>query len=198
MGHSLIIDKIVIDSASATDLVALADLLGILFTQEAEFQPSKDLQLKSLRRIVESPEVGRILCARAGNVSVPGGTGPGNPKTLREPKNYSHSTQASDSTQEISANSPSNHSVVGMVSLLFTESTALGAKVALLEDMIVLPEYRACKVGSKLLSAAIACALESGCKRITLLTDQANTQAQHFYKMHGFEQSSMTAFRLLL
>ena len=198
MGHSLIIDKIVIDSASATDLVALADLLGILFTQEAEFQPSKDLQLKALRRIVESPEVGRILCARAGNVSVPGGTGPGNPKTLSAPKNSSNSTQACNSTQEISANSPSNHSVVGMVSLLFTESTALGAKVALLEDMIVLPEYRACKVGSKLLSAAISCALESGCKRITLLTDQANTQAQHFYKMHGFEQSSMSAFRLLL
>jgi len=88
--------------------------------------------------------------------------------------------------------------IVGMVNLLFTVSTALGARVALLEDVVVLPELRGCGVGSRLIEAAIATARTTGCKRITLLTDTDNQTAQAFYRKHGFAPSSMLAMRLLL
>lgn len=88
--------------------------------------------------------------------------------------------------------------VVGMVSLLFTVSTALGAKVALLEDMVVSPRARGAGLGSQLLEQVISLVRNQGCKRITLLTDRANESAQRFYRRHGFEASSMLPMRLSL
>lgn len=89
-------------------------------------------------------------------------------------------------------------SIVGMINLLYTVSTALGERVALLEDMVVLPQFRGAGVGSKLLQAAIAHARTSGCKRVTLLTDGDNEAAQKFYCNHGFTASTMVPFRLKL
>ncbi len=91
-----------------------------------------------------------------------------------------------------------NGVVVGMVSLLFSISTALGARVALLEDMVVSPQARNAGLGSQLLQAAIAQARHLGCRRITLLTDLDNLGAQRFYARHGFSGSPMTPLRLLL
>ena len=88
--------------------------------------------------------------------------------------------------------------VAGMVGLLYTISTALGARVALLEDMVVAPAWRKAGIGSQLLEAAIAHARQTGCQRITLLTDDINTDAQRFYRRHGFTHSPMVPFRRLL
>jgi len=88
--------------------------------------------------------------------------------------------------------------IVGMVNLLFTVSTFLGSRVALLEDMIVLPDQRGKGMGTALLHAAIARAKAEGCARITLLTDGANAEAKAFYRRAGFGESSMTPMRLLL
>ena len=88
--------------------------------------------------------------------------------------------------------------IVGMVNLLFTISTALGGRVALLEDMIVHPARRGGGAGSELLRAAIEAAREAGCRRITLLTDRDNEAAQNFYRKHGFTLSDMVTLRLLL
>jgi GNAT superfamily N-acetyltransferase len=88
--------------------------------------------------------------------------------------------------------------VVGMVNLLFTVSTALGGRVAILEDMVVRPDCRSRGAGSMLLEAALAFARSSGCLRVTLLTDAANEAAQRFYKRHGFSRSDMVPMRLLL
>lgn len=85
--------------------------------------------------------------------------------------------------------------VVGMVNLLFTVSTAEGARVMLLEDMIVRPDHRGHGVGLKLIEAAIARATAEGCARITLLTDEDNTQAQWFYGRAGFRRSAMIPMR---
>jgi GNAT superfamily N-acetyltransferase len=87
---------------------------------------------------------------------------------------------------------------VGMVNLLFTVSTALGETVALLEDMVVAPSHRGSGVGSQLLSYAIVVAQQQGCKRITLLTDADNADAQRFYARHGFARSDMIPLRLIL
>jgi GNAT superfamily N-acetyltransferase len=88
--------------------------------------------------------------------------------------------------------------IIGMVSLLFTVSTASGGKAALLEDMIVHPEYRNEGRGSKLLLAAIEHARSKGCLRITLLTDRANAAAIRFYQRHEFAVSAMLPLRLPL
>ena len=86
-------------------------------------------------------------------------------------------------------------SVVGMVSLLFTLSTALGARVAILEDMVVAKSARGCGIGSALLNHATAFATSLGIKRITLLTDHGNGAAHRFYARHGFVASTMVPMR---
>jgi len=91
-----------------------------------------------------------------------------------------------------------NKTIVGMVILLYTVSTALGERVVLLEDMVVSPNERELGVGSKLLDHAVKYATEKGCKRITLLTDKMNIGAQKFYKQHKFNPSSMIPFRMII
>ena len=88
--------------------------------------------------------------------------------------------------------------ILGMINLLFTESTALGSRVAILEDMVVLSKFRGEGIGSKLIDYAISEAKKEGCKRITLLTDIENTKAQSFYHKKGFVKSKMMPYRLLL
>ena len=88
--------------------------------------------------------------------------------------------------------------IVAMVNLLYTVSTALGERVALLEDMVVAAGARGAGLGSALLERAIAHARERGCRRITLLTDADNAAAQRFYARHGFGPSPMIPLRLAL
>jgi GNAT superfamily N-acetyltransferase len=88
--------------------------------------------------------------------------------------------------------------IIGMVNLLYTISTALGSRVAILEDMVVAPQNRGLGVGSALLKYALDFAKQKGCKRITLLTDNDNVAAHGFYQQHGFTESSMLAFRMSL
>lgn len=88
--------------------------------------------------------------------------------------------------------------VLGMVSLLFTVSTALGERVALLEDMVVFSQGRGAGIGTQLLARAVSFARAQGCKRITLLTDRTNEAAQRFYGKQGFVVSSMLPMRLTL
>jgi GNAT superfamily N-acetyltransferase len=89
-------------------------------------------------------------------------------------------------------------SIIAMVNLLFTVSTARGGRVAILEDMVVSPGARGGGVGSTLLRGAISFAQTAGCSRITLLTDRTNAPAIRFYHHHGFESSEMIPLRLLI
>lgn len=88
--------------------------------------------------------------------------------------------------------------VVAMVNLLCAVSTALGERVATLEDMVVHPQCRGSGVGSALLRHAILHCEDRGIKRITLLTDQVNGSAQRFYEREGFRRSMMVPMRLHL
>ena len=72
--------------------------------------------------------------------------------------------------------------IVGMANLLYTVSTFMGKKVAILEDMVVSPEHRREGFGNLILNAAILHAHDAGCGRITLLTDSANHSAIKFYE----------------
>ena len=132
--------------AGIEDIPELCDLLNYLFEQEAEFKPSRSLQINGLQQIINN---------KSGTIFV-----------LKK-----------------------NEKIIGMVSLLFTVSTALGGIVALLEDMVVTPTERGNGYGSQLLRSAIDYANHKGCKRITLLTDNTNKRAQKFYARHGFTLS---------
>jgi GNAT superfamily N-acetyltransferase len=85
--------------------------------------------------------------------------------------------------------------VIGMVSILFSVSTAEGGRAAWLEDMIVHPDWRGRGVGRQLLAHATGEAKAAGCLRVTLLTDRTNEAAMRFYSSAGFEQSQMMPFR---
>lgn len=142
--------------ATADDISVLADLLEALFSQEEEFKPDREAQVRGLVKIIKNPQIGHILVARQG------------------------------------AN------IAGMVNLLYTVSTALGSRVALLEDVVISPASRGSGIGSFLLQHAVQFARSQGCKRITLLTDRANDAAQRFYQKHGFTTSPMIPLRISL
>jgi GNAT superfamily N-acetyltransferase len=91
-----------------------------------------------------------------------------------------------------------DETVVGMVNILFTISTALGARVAILEDMIVAARFRGAGIGRRLLDHAVAVVRENGGRRVTLLTDRSNEAAQRFYERSGFVPSPMIPLRLAL
>ena len=90
-----------------------------------------------------------------------------------------------------------DHTLIGMVNLLFTISTAEGGLVVLMEDVIVHPQHRRQGYGGMLLEHAIEFAKERGFKRITLLTDRISADSQEFFQSHGFKHSSMIPMRLV-
>jgi len=144
---------VAVRTACPADSIRCAELLGILFSQEAEFRPDAAAQRRGIEMIVSNPDAGRVfVCTVDGTIQ-------------------------------------------GMVLLLFTVSTFLGRKVALLEDMIVDPAFRGEGIGSMLISHAISFADKQGLARITLLTDHENSRAQEFYSRAGFRRSSMTVMR---
>ncbi|QFY44905.1 GNAT family N-acetyltransferase [Candidatus Methylospira mobilis] len=147
-----------IRAATSCDIPQLADLLSLLFAQEADFIPNIERQTCALRLILDHPEAGRIFCAENGE----------------------------------------DGSIVGMVSLMFSISTAEGGAAAWLEDMIVLPEQRGRHIGAYLLKTAVNHAKAAGCTRISLLTDEDNQIALRFYQRAGFKDSKMRPLRLTL
>jgi GNAT superfamily N-acetyltransferase len=86
----------------------------------------------------------------------------------------------------------------GMVSLLFTISTAEGGPACWLEDMVLHPDWRNGGLGTRLLQHAIDWARDHGFSRISLLTDKTNEGAIRFYQRQGFTESAMTVLRLSL
>ncbi len=85
--------------------------------------------------------------------------------------------------------------IMGMVVMLYTISTALGTEVAILEDMVVIPEARSTGLGGQLIEYAMSHVQNRGCARVTLFTDSNNYSAHKFYEKHGFHQSTMLPFR---
>jgi ribosomal protein S18 acetylase RimI-like enzyme len=91
-----------------------------------------------------------------------------------------------------------NGTILGMINLLFTISTAEGGFVILLEDLVVHRDHRGQRFGDKLLQHGIEYAKKKDFLRITLLTDRLNEHGQRFFKAHGFIDSKMIPMRLYL
>lgn len=91
-----------------------------------------------------------------------------------------------------------DRTIVGMINLLFTISTAEGGFVIVLEDLVIHESYRGKGYGSMLLKYAIDFAKQKNFLRITLLTDRPEIQSQELFRRFGFFESSMIPMRLLL
>ena len=89
-----------VQPATLEDIPALADLLTLLFLQEADFSPDLFKQQAGLKNIINDQNIGNIFVLKDKEV------------------------------------------VIGMVSLLYTVSTALGGRVAILEDLILGTDQR--------------------------------------------------------
>lgn len=147
---------VAIEPAISEDLDELSSLLGELFSEESDFRPDKEKQLRGLRLIFEQPNRGRVFVLRR------------------------------------------DRTIVGMMNLLFTISTAEGGFVLLLEDLVVHKEHRSHGYGSMLLKYAVEFARQKNFRRITLLTDRPELRSQSFFRKHGFYESPMLPMRLLL
>ncbi len=91
-----------------------------------------------------------------------------------------------------------DRTIVGMINLLFTISTAEGGFVILLEDLVIHKEHRGHGYGSMLLDYAVEFARQKNFRRITLLTDRPELRSQSFFRKHGFYESPMLPMRLLM
>lgn len=91
-----------------------------------------------------------------------------------------------------------DRTIVGMINLLFTISTAEGGFVMTLEDLVVHDGFQGKGYGSMLLEYAINFAKQKNFLRITLLTDRPELRSQVLFKRHGFKESSMMPMRLIL
>jgi GNAT superfamily N-acetyltransferase len=85
--------------------------------------------------------------------------------------------------------------VVGMVSAQCTISTAEGAEVATLEDLVVSRAERGAGLGTALLRALEAWAAERGLPRLQLLADRDNAPALQFYAKAGWRETRLIALR---
>src|ERR1700686_3091924 len=62
--------NVVIEPASEADLDELSELLGELFSEESDFRPNKEKQLRGLRLIFEQPNRGGVFVVRRDNAIV--------------------------------------------------------------------------------------------------------------------------------
>jgi GNAT superfamily N-acetyltransferase len=85
--------------------------------------------------------------------------------------------------------------VIGMCSAQMLISTAEGGPAALIEDMVVFPEYRGKGIGESLLSAIESWSVQKGATRMQLLADKNNCPALDFYMKNGCGMTQLICLR---
>lgn len=81
--------------------------------------------------------------------------------------------------------------VIGMCTALRLISTAAGGYKALVEDVIVLPEYRRQGIGIQMLQDLAAWAKKQSVKRLDLVAVHHNTAAIRLYKKLGWQSTEL-------
>ncbi|VAX12368.1 hypothetical protein MNBD_GAMMA24-1234 [hydrothermal vent metagenome] len=84
--------------------------------------------------------------------------------------------------------------VLGMASLQVLISTAEGGEVGLVEDVVIMPEYRERGLGKRLIAHIEAWAHERGLRRLQLLADRENNAAHRFYENVGWHLTRLRVF----
>ncbi len=85
--------------------------------------------------------------------------------------------------------------VVGMCTAQTLISTAEGGRVALIEDMVVLPAYRGRGIGRQLMQSIESWALSQEITRVQLLADRTNFVALDFYDKIGWTPTQLICLR---
>jgi ribosomal protein S18 acetylase RimI-like enzyme len=93
------------------------------------------------------------------------------------------------------AESLEDNKVLGMCTVQTLISTAEGAPVGMLEDLIVAADFRHQHIGAKLLAEAVAWAERQGLKRLQLLADKNNLAALSFYQKQGWQSTQLICLR---
>lgn len=85
--------------------------------------------------------------------------------------------------------------VVGMCTGQLTISTAEGGPAVLVEDVVVLEEWRGKGIGRRLMDSIARWGAKQGAARLQLLADKINTQGLEFYKKLGWETTRLICLR---
>ena len=93
---------------------------------------------------------------------------------------------------------PNNHysvccidnKIVGFISLNIEYKLHHHEKVCTIEELVIHPEYRNQKIGSKLLLHGFDTAKENNCEIIELTSNIRRRKAHNFYLQHGFTNDS--------
>ena len=101
----------------------------------------------------------------------------------------------SDNGRIFVAQSNDSHQVVAMCSVQILISTAAGAKVGMVEDLIVKAAYRGQGIGTQLLRHLENWAQQQGLKRLQLLADKNNQAALDFYARQDWQTTQLIALR---
>jgi GNAT superfamily N-acetyltransferase len=91
-----------------------------------------------------------------------------------------------------------NGAVVGIFQLTFIQYLAnQGARVAMIENVVVAPDVRSRGIGETMMRWAMDEARRAGCSRIQLTSHKSRTRAHAFYERLGFV-ATHEGFKLLL
>ena len=85
--------------------------------------------------------------------------------------------------------------VVGMCTAQILISTAEGARVALIEDMVVDAQYRRIGIGRRLMSSMEEWSHKHDVARLQLLADRTNFSALDFYDRMGWHPTRLICLR---
>lgn len=88
-----------------------------------------------------------------------------------------------------------NGQAVGMCSGQLTISTAEGGPALLVEDMVVLGDYRGQGIGQRLMAKVAEWGKTKGVSRLQLLADRNNTPALEFYNHLGWQTTELICLR---
>jgi GNAT superfamily N-acetyltransferase len=88
--------------------------------------------------------------------------------------------------------------VIGMASVQTLVSTAEGASVGLVEDVILDQRFRGQGVGTQLLDHLVEWSRLQNFTRLQLLVDRNNQAAVEFYLQQGWQGTSLHCMRLML
>jgi GNAT superfamily N-acetyltransferase len=100
-----------------------------------------------------------------------------------------------DSDERILLIAESDGEVIGMCSAQTLISTAEGAKVAIIEDMVVKDGFRWQGVGKQIMDEIAAWAKKSRITRLQLLADKNNSKAIWFYRKNLWENTRLICLR---
>ena len=84
---------------------------------------------------------------------------------------------------------------VGLVSL--RPNVWYTGRVALLDELVVVPPLRGQGIGSRILQRVVEVARELGAELLEINVDEGDVDAQRFYTRHGFEGDGSTSERAL-